>query len=84
MKKATTAVKVEEAKPKRMKKEHKFFLYAEGKGFIRLNEKDPIGMPNFKDGEIIHFATRSKAMFARDFFISVKLAESIDIFAKIA
>ena len=69
---------------KREKKNHKFFLYADGKGFIRLDEKDPIGMPNFEKGDAIFFESRAKAIFARDFFLKVKLADSIDILAKVA
>lgn len=69
---------------KRVKRNSKFFLYTEGKGFIRLDEKDPIGMPNFEKGELLSFETRAKAIFARDFFLSVKLAESIDILTKVA
>lgn len=70
-------------KPKRNRKNNKFFLYAEGKGFIKLAD-DPMSMPNFENGEPLVFETRAKAIFARDFFISVKLAESIDILAKVA
>lgn len=78
--------KVEEAKvqKKEVKKSRKFFLYSEGKGFIRLDESDPIGMPNFEKGEAIFFESRAKAIFARDFFLKVKLADSIDILTKVA
>lgn len=76
--------KVEVKVQKKEKKSRKFFLYSEGKGFIRLDENDPIGMPNFEKGELIHFATRAKAIFARDFFLKVKLADSIDILTKVA
>lgn len=77
--------KTEEVKvQKREKKSRKFFLYSEGKGFIRLDESDTTGMPNFERGELLCFATRAKAMFARDFFLKLKLADSIDILAKVA
>lgn len=77
--------KTEEVKvQKREKKSRKFFLYSEGKGFLRLDESDPIGMPNFEKGELLCFATRAKAMFARDFFLKMKLADSIDILTKVA
>lgn len=78
--------KVEEVKvqKKEVKKSRKFFLYSEGKGFIRLDESDPIGMPNFEKGEAIFFESRAKAIFARDFFLKVKLADSIDILTKVA
>ena len=69
---------------KRVKRNSKFFLYAEGKGFICLDEKDPSGMPNFEKGDAIFFESRSKAIFARDFFLKVKLADSIDILTKVA
>jgi len=70
-------------KPKRMKKNRKFFLYAEGKGFIKL-EEGTLTMPNFENGEPLVFETRAKAIFARDFFLSVKLADSIDVLSKVA
>lgn len=77
--------KVEEVKvQKREKKNRKFFLYSDGKGFIRFDENDTVGMPNFEKGELLCFATRAKAVFARDFFLKVKLADSIDIFTKVA
>lgn len=78
-------MKTEEVKvQKRKKKNRKFFLYSDGKGFIRLDESDTAGMPNFEKGELLCFATRAKAMFARDFFLKVKLADFIDILTKVA
>jgi len=69
-------------KPRRMKKSNIFFLYVEGKGFIHLDEE--VGaMPNFNDGEILNFPSRASANYAREFFINMKLAEKIDIFAKV-
>lgn len=77
--------KTEEVKvQKREKKNRKFFLYSDGKGFIRFDESDPVGMPNFEKGELLCFATRAKAIFAKDFFLKVKLADSIDILTKVA
>lgn len=70
------------AKPKRQRKEHLFFLYATGKGFIRMDEGD--SMPNFENGELMNFPTKSGANFARDFLLNMKVAEEISIFAKIA
>ena len=77
--------KTEEVKvQKREKKSRKFFLYSDGKGFIRFDENDTTGMPNFEKGELLCFATRTKAAFARDFFLKLKLADSIDILTKVA
>ena len=87
MKEKTTETKVEAPKnetTKRAKRNHRFFLYAEGKGFIRLDDKDPTGMPNFEKGNLLFFTTRAKAIFARNFFIGVRMAESIDVLTKIA
>ena len=70
------------AKPKREKKEHMFFLYATGKGFIHL-DKEVGAMPNFNDGELLYYTSRASANFAREFFINLKVAEEISIFAKV-
>ena len=75
------SIEANEVKVRRQKKMTTFFLYVEGRGFIRGNET---GMPNFDNGELVKFNTRAKARFARDFFITMKVAESIDIFAKVA
>ena len=66
------------------KKKHirKFFLFADGKGFIYSGDRS--GMPSFTAGEPLVFDSRAKAMFARDFFLKLKLADSIDILAKVA
>ena len=82
--KKTTEKTEQTSTKKRAKRNNKFFLYTEGKGFIRLNENDTTGMPNFENGEPLFFETRAKAIFARDFFLSVGLAKSIDILAKVA
>lgn len=84
MKKADNKVAAEKPQQKKVKKERKFFLYNEEKGFVRLDEKDPLGMPNFERGGFLTFPTRAKAVFARDFFIGVKMATSFDILVKIA
>lgn len=70
-------------KPKRIRRERKFFLYVEGKGFIRM-DKEAGAMPNFKDGELLCYTSRVGAMYAREFFISIHLADNIDIMAKVA
>lgn len=69
-------------KPKRIRRERKFFLYVEGKGFIHL-DKEVGAMPNFTDGEILCYTSRASANFAREFFINIKLADKIDLFAKV-
>lgn len=83
MKTKTTETKVEAPKnetTKRQKRNHKFFLYADGKGLIVMNASEP----NFNNGEVLYFESRAKAIFARDFFLKVKLADSIDILTKVA
>jgi len=70
-------------KPKRIRRERKFLLYVEGQGLIRIDNEGG-AMPNFTTGHIITYTSRSAALFAREFFLSIKLAESIDIVAKVA
>ena len=60
-----------------------FFLYVEGKGFIHL-DKEVGAMPSFTDGELLSFPTRAGAKYAREFFINLKVADKIDIVAKVA
>ena len=67
-------------KPKKERATRKFFLYVEGKGMIAMSNDTP----TFNDGELIWFNTKSKAMFAKDFFVKMKLAENIDILTKVA
>ena len=73
----------EAEKPKRVRKERKFLLYVEGQGLIRIDNEGG-AMPNFTTGHIITYTSRSAALFAREFFLSIKLAENIDIVAKVA
>ncbi len=76
--------KTEEVKvQKREKKNRKFFLYVDGKGFIHL-DKEVGAVPNFDNGEILWYTSRRSALYAREFFISIKLADSIDILTKVA
>ena len=78
-------MKKQVAKVVEVKKEHKlrkYFLYSEGNGFITVG--DGSGMPTFNNGEPLFFESRAKAKFARDFFITLKLANSIDILSKVA
>lgn len=60
-----------------------FFLYVDGKGFIHL-DKEVGAMPSFTDGELLSFPTRAGAKYAREFFINLKVADKIDIMAKVA
>ena len=76
--------KTEEVKVlKKEKKSRKFFLYVDGKGFIHL-DKEVGATPNFDNGEILWYPSRRSALYAREFFISIKLADSIDILTKVA
>lgn len=68
---------------KKERAKRQFFLYVDGKGFIHL-DKEVGAMPSFTDGELLSFSTRSSAKFAREFFINLKVAENIDIMAKVA
>ena len=70
-------------KPKRVRKERKFMLYVDGEGLIRIDNEGG-AMPNFTTGHIITYTSRAAALFAREFFLSIKLAESIDIVSKVA
>lgn len=72
-----------EAKAEKKREKRKFFLYVEGKGFIHL-PKECGAVPSFDKGELLTYSSRSMAMYAREFFISIKLAEQIDILAKVA
>lgn len=71
------------ATQKKERAKRKFFLYAQGKGLVVMSN-EANSMPTFNDGEALSFDTRAKAMFARDFFLKVNLAESIDILTKVA
>lgn len=70
-------------KVKKERSNRLFFLYVDGKGFIHL-DKEVGAMPSFTDGELLSFSTRSSAKFAREFFINLKVADKIDIMAKVA
>lgn len=65
------------------KKERKFFLYVDGKGFVRL-PREAGSLPSFDDGEILCYSTRARAIYARDFMVGIKLADNIDILSKVA
>ena len=78
-----TTTTTPEAKPKKERAKRKFFLYVDGKGFIRL-PREVGSLPSFTDGEILCYSSRASAMYAREFFIGIRLADSIDILAKVA
>ena len=62
------------AKPKRQRKEFIFFLYVPEHGFISTGEN---GFPVIGGENPIHFSQRNKAMYAIEFFKSMKLADEI-------
>lgn len=80
MKKQNNNMKTTEVK---VRKQRKFFLYVDGKGFVRL-PREAGSLPNFENGEVLCYTSRAKAMFARDFMLDIKLADSIDILSKVA
>lgn len=67
-------------KQKRTKREHLFFLYANGKGFICASMD---GMPTIGGNEPLFYTDRRKANFAIEFFKQMKLAEDIALVAKV-
>ncbi len=80
MKKQTEKNANTEVKVRRQKKMTTFFLYNEAHGFLRGSDNE---MPNFDNGEIVKFDSKAKARFARDFFVNMGVADSLDIFAKV-
>lgn len=81
MKKTTTTLATEALKKERANR--KFFLYVEGKGFVRL-PREAGSLPSFEKGEILCYTSKARAVYARDFMVGIKLADSIDILAKVA
>lgn len=80
MKKQNNNMKTTEVK---VRKQRKFFLYVDGKGFVRL-PKEAGSLPSFDDGEILCYSTRARAIYARDFMVGIRLADNIDILSKVA
>ena len=78
-----TNEKTSEAKAAKERKQRKFFLYADGKGFVRL-PRETGSLPSFDKGEVLCYTSKAKAVFARDFMLDIKLADSIDILSKVA
>ncbi|MBR1587606.1 MAG: hypothetical protein IJ658_04690 [Kiritimatiellae bacterium] len=83
MKKQNNETKNEQTntKQKRVRKEHLFFLYADGKGFVCAGND---GIPTVGGDLPLSFTERKMAMFAMKFFKQIKLADDIALFAKIA
>lgn len=67
-------VEVPVAKPRREKKNHIFFLYVPERGFIGSGDN---GMPVVGSNEPIHFSQRNKALYAIEFFKTLKIADEI-------
>ena len=77
----TTTVEVPaKAKAKRTKKDHTFFLYVDGKGFICPGEN---GMPVVGWKKPTSFSVRSKAAYAAEFFKQIGVADDITLFMNI-
>lgn len=69
-------------KPKRMKKNHIFFLYVEGNGFLRANSD---GYPTLDQTcELLKFTERKQAMFAAKFFKPFVKEGDIAVFTNVA
>lgn len=79
----TPTTTTEMPNPKKERAKRKFFLYVEGKGFVRL-PREAGSLPSFKEGEILCYTSKARAVYARDFMVGIKLADSIDILAKVA
>lgn len=78
--KTTTKVEVPVAKPKRMKKNHTFFLYVPERGFICSADN---GLPTIGGSNPIHYSVRNKAMYAAEFFITMKIADEIALVTQV-
>lgn len=76
----TAKVEAHVAKPKRVKKNHTFFLYVPERGFIGPGDN---GMPVVGSVNPTHFSVRSKAMYAAEFFITLKIADEIAIVTQV-
>ncbi len=78
--KNTAKVEMPVAKPKRVKKNHIFFLYVPERGFICAHEN---GLPTAGGDNPLHYSQRSKAIYAIEFFKSIKLADEIQLFMNV-
>ena len=77
----TAKVEVPVAKPKRVKKNRTFFLYVPEHGFICGN--DDGGMPVVGWQKPLSYSLRSKAMYAAEFFITMKLADEVALVTQV-
>ena len=82
-----TAAKVEAikaevpvAKPKRTKRMHTFFLYVPERGFICGNDG---GMPTIGWKKPLSYSIRSKATYAAEFFMTMKLADEVALVTQV-
>lgn len=78
--KTTTKVEEPVAKPKRMKKNHTFFLYVPERGFICGNDN---GIPVVGWQKPLSYSIRSKAMYAAEFFMTMKLADEVALVTQV-
>ena len=70
------------AKPKRCKKEHVFFLYVEGNGFLRANND---GYPTLDEKcALLKYTERKQAFFAAKFFKPFVKSGDIAVFTNVA
>lgn len=73
-------VEVPVSKPKRVKKNHTFFLYVPERGFICGNDT---GMPVVGWQKPLSYSIRSKAMYAAEFFMTMKLADEVALVTQV-
>lgn len=75
-----TKVEVPVEKPKRAKRQHTFFLYVPERGFICGNDN---GMPVVGWQKPLSYSIRSKAVYAAEFFITMKLADEVALVTQV-
>lgn len=68
------------AKAKRVKKDHTFFLYVPERGFICGNEG---GIPVVGWQKPLTYSIRSKAKYAAEFFMTMKLADEVALVTQV-
>lgn len=76
----TAKVEVPVAKPKHVKKNHTFFLFVPERGFICGNDG---GMPVVGWQKPLSYSIRSKAVYAAEFFITMKLADEVALVTQV-
>ena len=75
-----TKVEVLVEKSKRTKRQHTFFLYVPERGFICGNDT---GMPVVGWQKPLSYSIRSKAMYAAEFFMTMKLADEVALVTQV-